>query len=118
MLTHYASQLISRTWKGIPDRWRATAWHAFLSSEAQERKDSLSDEQIVTRFYVRHGPLFSLLPILAKFFGRGLIGANGEGDINRHSWSRVLPMMCRLTWTFRERSTGTCCSGEDIAEGE
>ena len=27
-------KLIERTWKGIPDAWRATAWHSFLSSSA------------------------------------------------------------------------------------
>ncbi|KAI9852928.1 MAG: hypothetical protein M1838_003722 [Thelocarpon superellum] len=43
-------KLISRTWKGIPDCWRGTAWHAFLSSSARRRKDSLSDEEIVRRF--------------------------------------------------------------------
>jgi hypothetical protein len=25
-----SSKLIERTWKGIPDRWRAAAWHSFL----------------------------------------------------------------------------------------
>ncbi|MCJ1314245.1 hypothetical protein MMC25_007925 [Agyrium rufum] len=30
-------KLISRTWKGIPDRWRATAWHAFLTASAKKR---------------------------------------------------------------------------------
>lgn len=31
------SKLISRTWKGIPDRWRATAWWAFLEASAKKR---------------------------------------------------------------------------------
>lgn len=30
------SKLIERTWKGIPDPWRATAWHAFLSHSVAE----------------------------------------------------------------------------------
>ncbi|TKA51657.1 hypothetical protein B0A49_12111, partial [Cryomyces minteri] len=30
-------KVISRTWKGIPDRWRASAWHSFLSSSAKAR---------------------------------------------------------------------------------
>ncbi|KAL8756755.1 MAG: hypothetical protein Q9184_004395 [Pyrenodesmia sp. 2 TL-2023] len=30
-------KVIERTWKGIPDRWRATAWHAFLSASAQRQ---------------------------------------------------------------------------------
>ena len=37
----HSPKLIERTWKGIPDRWRATAWHAFLSASAKKRKDSL-----------------------------------------------------------------------------
>lgn len=32
------AKLIERTWKGIPDRWRATAWWAFLSASAQRRR--------------------------------------------------------------------------------
>jgi hypothetical protein len=44
------SKLISRTWKGIPDKWRATAWHSFLSTRARADKDSLSDEELIERF--------------------------------------------------------------------
>lgn len=29
-------KLINRTWKGIPDRWRATAWWAFLAEAARK----------------------------------------------------------------------------------
>ena len=43
-------KLIERTWKGIPDKWRATAWHAFLSASAKRRKDSLSDAELVAAF--------------------------------------------------------------------
>lgn len=43
-------KLIERTWKGIPDSWRATAWHAFLSTSAEKRKGSPTDEQIVQKF--------------------------------------------------------------------
>jgi Rab-GTPase-TBC domain len=43
-------KVIERTWKGIPDRWRATAWHAFLSASAKKRKDSLSDEELIELF--------------------------------------------------------------------
>ncbi|KAI9812351.1 MAG: hypothetical protein M1832_000439 [Thelocarpon impressellum] len=43
-------KLVARTWKGIPDRWRATAWHAFLSASARKRGDCPSDEQIIKRF--------------------------------------------------------------------
>jgi hypothetical protein len=44
-------KLIERTWKGIPDRWRAAAWHSFLSSSAKKRKDSATDEAIVQAFH-------------------------------------------------------------------
>ncbi|KAI1617225.1 rab-GTPase-TBC domain-containing protein [Exophiala viscosa] len=44
-------KLIERTWKGIPDKWRATAWHSFLSTSASRRKDCLSDAQLVELFH-------------------------------------------------------------------
>lgn len=43
-------KLVERTWKGIPDRWRATAWHAFLSASAKKRPGSLSDEDLTEAF--------------------------------------------------------------------
>ena len=43
-------KLIERTWKGIPDRWRATAWHAFLTDSAKKRRGSLSDDDLVAVF--------------------------------------------------------------------
>lgn len=44
-------KVISRTWKGIPDRWRATAWYAFLAASAKAHDDSPSDEELVASFY-------------------------------------------------------------------
>lgn len=44
-------KLISRTWKGIPDRWRATAWHSFLSTSAKKRGVGASDEELVLQFH-------------------------------------------------------------------
>ena len=46
----HSHKLIERTWKGIPDRWRATAWHCFLSTSAKKRKGSLSDEELIELF--------------------------------------------------------------------
>lgn len=44
-------KVIERTWKGIPDRWRATAWHAFLTASAKRRKDnSPSDDDLKAAF--------------------------------------------------------------------
>jgi len=43
-------KVIERTWKGIPDRWRATAWHAFLTASARMRKGSPSDDELVAVF--------------------------------------------------------------------
>ena len=40
-------KLIERTWKGIPDRWRASAWYSFLSSSANKRKASVSEEELI-----------------------------------------------------------------------
>ncbi|OJD15476.1 hypothetical protein AJ78_04272 [Emergomyces pasteurianus Ep9510] len=45
-----SSKLAERTWKGIPDRWRATAWYAFLSASAKKRKDSPTDTELIRRF--------------------------------------------------------------------
>ncbi|KAK8151414.1 rab-GTPase-TBC domain-containing protein, partial [Phyllosticta citrichinensis] len=44
-------KLIERTWKGIPDRWRATAWHAFLSASAKNTPGQVTDEELVESFY-------------------------------------------------------------------
>ena len=44
-------KLIERTWKGIPDRWRATAWHAFLTSSAKRRGGLPSDDELVAAFH-------------------------------------------------------------------
>ena len=43
-------KVIERTWKGIPDRWRATAWHAFLTASAKKRQGSPSDDELITAF--------------------------------------------------------------------
>lgn len=43
-------KLIERTWKGIPDRWRATAWHAFLTSSAKKRNVAHSDDELISMF--------------------------------------------------------------------
>ena len=45
------AKLIERTWKGIPDRWRATAWHAFLSSSAKQHMGSVTDEELIAIFH-------------------------------------------------------------------
>lgn len=44
-------KLIERTWKGIPDRWRAAAWYSFLSSSAKKKKDSPTEKDIVSDFH-------------------------------------------------------------------
>jgi len=44
-------KLIERTWKGIPDRWRAAAWYSFLRTSAKKRKDSPSEESIIHNFH-------------------------------------------------------------------
>lgn len=44
-------KLVNRTWKGIPDRWRATAWHCFLSTSARRRGKHTSDEELTAQFH-------------------------------------------------------------------
>ena len=43
-------KVIERTWKGIPDRWRATAWHAFLTASANKQQGSRSDDELIADF--------------------------------------------------------------------
>ncbi|PYH45528.1 putative TBC domain protein [Aspergillus saccharolyticus JOP 1030-1] len=45
-----SSKLIERTWKGIPDRWRATAWYAFLETSAKLHSNSPSKEELIEAF--------------------------------------------------------------------
>ena len=45
------SKLISRTWKGIPDRWRACAWYSFLRSSAARYPSLPSEEALIATFY-------------------------------------------------------------------
>lgn len=44
-------KLIERTWKGIPDRWRAAAWWSFLASSAADHGGYPTEEQIVASFH-------------------------------------------------------------------
>ena len=44
-------KLVTRTWKGIPDRWRATAWYSFLAESAKNKQDSPSEEDLIESFY-------------------------------------------------------------------
>lgn len=44
-------KVIERTWKGIPDRWRATAWYAFLTASAKKRPGSPTDTDLITAFH-------------------------------------------------------------------
>ena len=44
-------KVVNRTWKGIPDRWRATAWHSFLSASARRRGPHASDDDLTNQFY-------------------------------------------------------------------
>jgi hypothetical protein len=44
-------KLIARTWKGIPDRWRATAWYSFLAASAKTTPESPTDEELIASFY-------------------------------------------------------------------
>ncbi|KAK4083508.1 uncharacterized protein Triagg1_1170 [Trichoderma aggressivum f. europaeum] len=44
-------KLIERTWKGIPDRWRAAAWWSFLANSATEHGVHAIEEEIVASFH-------------------------------------------------------------------
>ncbi|KAJ5761004.1 hypothetical protein N7520_008160 [Penicillium odoratum] len=47
----HSPKLIERTWKGIPDRWRAAAWSSFLEASARRHKNSPSEEELVKAFH-------------------------------------------------------------------
>jgi len=44
-------RLVTRTWKGIPDRWRGTAWYSFLAESAKKHQDSPSEDELIECFY-------------------------------------------------------------------
>lgn len=53
-----SAKLVSRTWKGIPDRWRASAWYAFLTTSAKRQaslspsaQPFVSDSTLIEAFY-------------------------------------------------------------------
>lgn len=46
-----SSKLIERTWKGIPDRWRSTAWYSFLEASAKKRSDSPTEEELIEAYH-------------------------------------------------------------------
>lgn len=45
-------KLVERTWKGIPDRWRAAAWYSFLASSAGAgpKSTAASEEQLIAEY--------------------------------------------------------------------
>ncbi|KAI1328593.1 rab-GTPase-TBC domain-containing protein [Xylariaceae sp. FL0255] len=44
-------KVISRTWKGIPDRWRSAAWYAFLASSAKaDSANFVNAEKLTAEF--------------------------------------------------------------------
>ncbi|KAK4202576.1 hypothetical protein QBC40DRAFT_168932 [Triangularia verruculosa] len=44
------AKLIDRTWKGIPDCWRAAAWYSFLATSAKQWKSTETDEYLIAEF--------------------------------------------------------------------
>ncbi|TQV91224.1 TBC domain-containing protein [Cordyceps javanica] len=46
-------KLVERTWKGIPDRWRAAAWWSFLATSAREHPGSSPTEESITASFRR-----------------------------------------------------------------
>ncbi|KAJ5382702.1 hypothetical protein N7517_000613 [Penicillium concentricum] len=45
-----SSKLIERTWKGIPDRWRSTAWYSFLEASARRHKGSPPADELIEAY--------------------------------------------------------------------
>ncbi|KAH6955464.1 hypothetical protein DER45DRAFT_347848 [Fusarium avenaceum] len=44
-------KLIERTWKGIPDRWRAAAWWSFMATSARAHEGMMLEDNIVAEFH-------------------------------------------------------------------
>jgi hypothetical protein len=44
-------KLVERTWKGIPDRWRASAWYSFLAASAKKNKACEDEEALTEAFH-------------------------------------------------------------------
>ncbi|KAH8907014.1 hypothetical protein BR93DRAFT_937931 [Coniochaeta sp. PMI_546] len=44
-------KLVDRTWKGIPDRWRAAAWYSFLATSARNLGGKEKDEDLFTEYH-------------------------------------------------------------------
>lgn len=44
-------KLVERTWKGIPDRWRAAAWYYFLSASEKHSQSDPTEEQLFADFH-------------------------------------------------------------------
>jgi len=44
-------KLIERTWKGIPDRWRAAAWYSFLATSARNMRAKEDDKDLFVEFH-------------------------------------------------------------------
>lgn len=44
-------KIASRTWKGIPDRWRASAWYSFLSHSYKHHNIGQSDPELIDFFH-------------------------------------------------------------------
>ena len=44
-------KLIERTWKGIPDRWRAAAWYSFLATSARNMGSKEEDKDLFLEFH-------------------------------------------------------------------
>jgi hypothetical protein len=43
-------KLVERTWKGIPDMWRAAAWYSFLAQCTAVAKDEPSEAHLIAEF--------------------------------------------------------------------
>lgn len=44
-------KLVDRTWKGIPDRWRAAAWYSFLATSARNMGGKEEDKDLFLVFH-------------------------------------------------------------------
>ena len=72
---------MQRTFKGIPDCWRATVWHEWLEDQARELGNRETKAELIQSYYV------CLLKSL-------------EDPDGRHCWTKIVRMTHKLILMF------------------
>lgn len=82
-------KLVSRTWKGIPDCWRAAAWHAFLTASAKRRGIGRGDAELIEIYAVG----FTFFGFFFFFLAHSVMGMGMEMEM-------IFRARMRFPWMF------------------